>query len=120
MGTRGKIPVVDDSAIVRASARWALEGAGYDVAEFESPFMFRQALSEEKPDLVLMDVSMPGLRGDTLLAIGQRYGEFSCPVVLFWSQPSDELYAIVTALRLAGFITKDLTLLLAEVGKYLP
>ena len=120
MRERRKILVVDDSAVVRSSARWALEGAGYDVAVLESPFAFSQALATEKPDLVLMDVSMPGLRGDALLQIGRRYGAYRCPIVLFSSQPSSELSALVSSLGLAGFIPKDLNVLLTEVGKYLP
>ncbi len=117
---RSKILVVDDSPVVRASARWALENAGYDVALLDSPFMFRQALAAEKPDLVLMDVSMPGLRGDALLAIGQRYESYRCPVVLFSSQPSEELASIVSSLGLAGYIPKDLNQLVLQVRKYLP
>ncbi len=120
MSPRRKILVVDDSPTVRASARFVLEKAGYDVVVLDTPFAFIQVLNTEMPDLVLMDVSMPGLRGDKLLEIGQRYEHYRCPIVLFSSQPVDELSALVSSLGLAGFIPKDLNLLLAEIPKYLP
>jgi CheY-like chemotaxis protein len=115
-----KILVVDDSAVVRTSARWALEGAGYQVILLETPLMYSQVLNTEKPDLVLMDVSMPGLRGDALITIGQRSESHRCPIVLFSAQPPEELSDLVTSLGLAGYIEKDLAHLLAEVPKYLP
>jgi CheY-like chemotaxis protein len=117
---RRKILVVDDSPTVRASARWVLENAGYDVVVLDTPFAFTHVLNVEKPDLVLMDVSMPGLRGDKLLEIAQRYERHRCPIVLFSSQPAEELSGIVASLGLAGFIPKDLDLLLAEIPRYLP
>jgi hypothetical protein len=40
--------------------------------------------------------------------------------VLFSSQPVEELSALVSSLGLAGFIPKDLTLLVTEIPKYLP
>jgi CheY-like chemotaxis protein len=120
VSARRKILVVDDSPTVRASAQFVLENAGYDVVVVDTPFGFARALNAERPDLVLMDVSMPGLRGDKLLEIGQRYEPYRCPIVLFSSQPVEELSALVSSLGLAGFIPKDLNLLLAEIPKYLP
>jgi len=116
---KAKILVVDDSPTVRAGATWVLQRAGYEVVVLDSPFAFSQVLNSEKPDLVLMDVSMPGLRGDKLVEIAQRYDAHRCPIVLFSSQPDEELSALVRTLGIAGFIPKDLELLISEVPKYL-
>lgn len=49
-----------------------LEEAGYVVITVESPFGLSSALTREQPDVVLVDVTMPGLSGDKLVEITLR------------------------------------------------
>lgn len=59
-----KILLADDHAIVRMGYRLLLEGAGAQVVgEGESGEEALQRYAETAPDLLLMDVSMPGLGG---------------------------------------------------------
>jgi two-component system, NtrC family, nitrogen regulation response regulator NtrX len=60
------ILIVDDEAAARYGLRRALESK-YRVAEAESAETAREALVREKPDLVLLDVVMPGLDGISFL-----------------------------------------------------
>jgi two-component system KDP operon response regulator KdpE len=63
MNTKKKIMVVDDEAPQRRLVEQVLTGCGYRVLQAESGQESLRILFEEKPDLVLLDVMMPGLDG---------------------------------------------------------
>jgi two-component system cell cycle response regulator len=65
--TSGTVLVVDDSLVIRAVVRGGLEDEGYIVVEADDG---HQALEEcllRPPDVVLLDVEMPGLNGYQVL-----------------------------------------------------
>jgi len=55
--------VVDDEDAIRTVLRLILVRAGYDVTEAESGEGALRKVREEKPDLILLDVMMPGMDG---------------------------------------------------------
>lgn len=103
---RRKIMVVDDSEVVRETVRLALEEQGYEVVTRDGPFGFSRALLDERPDLVLLDVSMPKLRGDRLAEVAKRSGIPSCPIVLFSTSPEEELKQMAANCGAAAYIPK--------------
>jgi twitching motility two-component system response regulator PilH len=58
-----KVLVVDDDPGVRYLVRRVLEDRGMEVDEAESGEEALERLKETKPDLVLLDVMMPGMNG---------------------------------------------------------
>jgi twitching motility two-component system response regulator PilH len=58
-----KVLVVDDSATDSFYLSELLKEAGYEVANVESGEGCLEYLTREKPDLIMMDVLMPGLNG---------------------------------------------------------
>ena len=56
-----KILIVDDEKLVRWSLRRKCEEWGYQVHEAESGSQAMQAVRNEMPDLMLLDVRMPDL-----------------------------------------------------------
>jgi CheY-like chemotaxis protein len=58
-----KILLVDDDEAFRAVAAVALESAGYAVREAADGHAALEAMRGERPDLVISDLSMPGLDG---------------------------------------------------------
>lgn len=58
-----KILIVDDEAQIRRTLRAALVPHGYEVADASSGEEALEALRDEKPDLVLLDLNMPGMGG---------------------------------------------------------
>jgi DNA-binding response OmpR family regulator len=60
---RGRVLVVDDEGHIRELLQGLLERAGYDVAEAASGEEGLRVLYAWRPDIVLLDVSMPGLDG---------------------------------------------------------
>ena len=58
-----KIMVVDDSPTERAFMEGMLKKRGYDVLLVDSGEIAIERAKSEQPDLILMDVVMPGLNG---------------------------------------------------------
>jgi len=103
-----KIIVVDDSEFCRDTTRLMLEEAGFDVITLATPQSFGRTLIKEKPDLALVDVSMPDITGDRLVTLTQRLvAERRCPIVLFSDLPEEKLSTIATACGAAGWIKKS-------------
>jgi CheY-like chemotaxis protein len=119
--SRMKIMIVDDSEIVREMVKMMLEEGGYDVVTVDSPFGFNSAMKLHRPDLVLVDVAMPALKGDKLVEIARRNELHSCPIVLFSDRPEGELQRLTRASGASGYIckTNDSTLLLKSIAKFL-
>ena len=86
-----KIVVIDDSEIVLEVTRGALEGAGYEVITHDRPAGCVALILHEKPELVLMDVNMPGLGGDTIVSVLAKAAPTSDTVVLLHSSLSAEV-----------------------------
>src|SRR5690242_10215190 len=79
--------VVDDDPQVRELVRVNLELEGYTVREAGSADEGMQALSEEVPNLILLDVMMPQVDGwEMLRHVQEQHGPGGIPVVMFSSQ----------------------------------
>jgi len=74
----GRILVVDDEPQIRRILRTALTGSGYEVDDARSGEQALEKVREFRPDLVLLDINMPGIgglsacqaiRADTTIAI---------------------------------------------------
>lgn len=104
---RGTILVVDDSPVVLDLLAEALSDAGFRVLGCRSWVDGNVLLREERPDLVLMDVSMPALDGGDLCRILKASPKYAdLPVVLFSSLGSDELRRQASASGADGWIHK--------------
>jgi CheY-like chemotaxis protein len=105
---RHRILVLDDSEFVREAVSLILEEGGYDTVTLDSPFGLHDALCREDPDLVLIDVGMPGMSGDRLVELTQRTPTTlrARPLVLFSARSEEELRSLARACGAAGFIRK--------------
>jgi excisionase family DNA binding protein len=84
--------VVDDDPSVRGLLRGQLELGGYTVVEAESGERALAAISDQPPDLVLLDLVIPGVEGWQLLReLQERHG--AVPVVVFSGQVDDDAAA---------------------------
>lgn len=66
MDTPTRLLIVDDDVSVRAMLREYLEGHGFVVAEAGSGAAMREQLQRELPEVVLLDLRLPGEDGLTL------------------------------------------------------
>ena len=75
------IMVVDDEENIRWLYKEELEEEGYSIATAASGEEALQIITEIKPDLVVMDIKMPGISGvDTLIKIKEI--DKNIPVIL--------------------------------------
>ena len=87
--TRGTplVLIVDDDPRIREFVRVNLEMDGYVVREAGSADEGLAALEEQPPDLILLDVMMPGVDGwEMLRRMQERHGMGSIPVIMFSGQ----------------------------------
>lgn len=63
-----RILIVEDHPTMREAMRLVLEGEGFDIDEASDGDQALAAVHEEPPDLVLLDMSIPGASGPDVLA----------------------------------------------------
>ena len=61
------IYIVEDDAAIRELEQYALQSSGYEVQSFESSEGFWQAMHAAEPELVILDVMLPGEDGFSIL-----------------------------------------------------
>ena len=66
------IYIVEDDDAIRELEQYALQSNGYDVASFGSSESFWQAMHNAEPELVILDVMLPGEDGLSLLRFLRR------------------------------------------------
>jgi DNA-binding response OmpR family regulator len=86
-----RILIVDDEPALRRTLERALTGYHYEVVSVADPHSAYQMLSEMTFDLVLLDLRLPQIGGDTLfLAIIRQWPRLRDRVILmsgdFWSE----------------------------------
>ncbi len=97
--------VVDDDARLREFVRVNLEMDGYTVREAASGEDALAAIEDQAPDLVLLDVVMPGIDGWQMLQrLQERYG--SIPVIMFSGQVDATSATDAEQLGARGFVGK--------------
>ena len=77
-----RIMIVDDDRLISEMTAVVLEGAGMETRSLNDPMLALPELLEFKPDLILMDMYMPGCNGMELAkAIRQIDTYFSIPII---------------------------------------
>jgi excisionase family DNA binding protein len=97
--------VVDDDDRLREFMRVNLELEGYRVREAESSEQALAAIEDEAPELVLLDVVMPGVDGWQMLReMQERHG--SIPVIMFNGQVDERAVRQAESAGASGFVGK--------------
>ena len=74
---------VEDDASIRDIELYALNSAGFETKGFDDGLAFWEALKTEQPQLVLLDVMLPGMDGIELLTkMKQELVYKQIPVIL--------------------------------------
>ena len=86
---------VEDDASIRDIEIYALDSAGFETRGFEDGSLCWEALKTEKPELILLDVMLPGMDGLSVLK-ELRQKEISTPVILLTAK--SDVSDIITGL----------------------
>ncbi|HEX6108748.1 MAG TPA: response regulator, partial [Ktedonobacteraceae bacterium] len=102
-----KILIADDSMYIRQSIIKTLSHEGYDVLEAVDGLQTLEQLSNESPDLLLLDIEMPNLNGYDVLSIVRTHQEFSAlKIVLLTSRSSEKHKRRARELGAHEYLTK--------------
>lgn len=118
---RPLILVADDDMAIRFLIRETLEGAGFDVEEVEDGVQAVPAFRRLKPDLVMLDVVMPGLDGFSVCsAIRDLMEGHSTPIIMMTGLDDFESVQNAYNAGATDFIVKPINLLIMSYRvKYL-
>jgi DNA-binding response OmpR family regulator len=111
-----RVLVVDDDPAIRQVIAFALSDEGFEVDQAKDGRAALEAVDRQRPDLILLDMRMPGMDGWEFV---KRYRERLPPqapiIVLTAAQDAAQRGADVDA---AGYLSKpfDLDTLLEKVG----
>ncbi len=103
----GTVLVIDDSDIARASMANLLAEAGLDVIELASPIGATRAILSHEVSVVVVDVLMPGMRGDRLAVLFRGNPRFKgVGVVLVSGENGIELDRLLTETGADAVVSK--------------
>jgi DNA-binding response OmpR family regulator len=102
-----KVLVIDDEAPIRLLCRVNLEAEGMEVIEAQDGTVGVELARSERPDVILLDVMMPGMDGwEVLQALQAGEGTSEIPIVFLTARA--ELRDRAQGLELGGidYVTK--------------
>jgi len=100
------ILIVDDNEAILEMQVAVLESVNYSVRAASNGFDALALASEQRPGLVLMDITMPGMTGYQVLdKLRERYGD-ELPIVLVSALPEDEERDTAIARGATDYISK--------------
>lgn len=84
------IYIVEDDVNIREIQRYALKNSGFDVQEFECGKELYQALEKKIPNLILLDIMLPGEDGLEILA-GLRHNSATAqlPIIMVTAKSTE-------------------------------
>jgi len=99
------VMVIDDEAAIREIVRRILEGEGFSVTTASGGRQALELMQQHLPDLVLLDLRMPGMDGATVLKeIRRQWGKL--PVVILTGYPETNLMKQVLKYSPVTLLTK--------------
>jgi DNA-binding response OmpR family regulator len=88
-----KILIVDDDTDILKMIVKVLTHHGHEVSQCATPFGVSALVVREKPDVVVLDMMMPGLSGAALAEIISHLDLPTRPKVVLWSAMADHQLA---------------------------
>lgn len=104
----GRVLVVEDEPSQALFAQVVLTKAGLDVVVESDPVRVGGRLAEIAPDLVFLDMNMPGLNGEDVVRQIRARGDAlaSVPIVILSGEEDPERQQAAISVGAEGFITK--------------
>lgn len=106
----GSILVVDDEPKIRQLVSEILDDEGYEVTVADGAEQARAACLERRPDMVLLDIWMPGVDGISLLKEWSENGGMPYRVVMMSGHGTIETAVEATRLGAYDFLEKPLSM----------
>ncbi|MCW5889229.1 MAG: response regulator [bacterium] len=105
-----KVVVVEDTEVVRALIVAYLRPYGCTVIEARNGIEGITAIREERPDLVLLDISMPEISGNDVLKLMRADATTrGIPVVMTTAQAAKDIVSEVVSQGVSAYLVKPIT-----------
>lgn len=116
-----RILVVDDDEALLESTKVTLEEEGYEVHVHPSAFGTVSMVRRIVPDLIMLDVNMPAMSGEELVALLRESGAGTCSQIVFYSSNDESsLRHLTLHYGVRGYVCKgDPGQLKLRVSRYL-
>jgi len=114
------ILLIDDEPTLQLTVGDQLRMEGYEVMSATTGDEALQILRQKPPDLIILDISMPGMSGLTLLKkLSSPDGKPRYPILIFTAR--DNMAPFFNTMNVEGFLAKtsDPSLLMSEVKRIL-
>ena len=93
MSEKRKIVIIDDEPDLCATVKNNLEAAGeFEVTGVSNPATAEQTIKQVRPDLILLDVVMPGRKGTDIVAALRKDPEFRRTPIIIISGKGEMVY----------------------------
>ncbi len=107
-----KILVIDDDQLIRGLVTHTLEYNGYTVVSASSGPAGIEQFKTEKPDLVMLDIAMPGMSGLEVAANIRTYEKEETlphtPIIVFTAYARSFMDSPNDELRIDSYLTKPI------------
>jgi len=107
-GVGQRILLVDDERAILESLRYALEKEGYDVLEASEGSEALELARTRSPDLVLLDIMLPGMSGFEVCRILRK--ESSVPILMLTARADEPDRVVGLDLGADDYITKPFSI----------
>lgn len=103
-----KILIVDDNDDIITTYKVVLDRMGYDVAVVRDGLKVLEVIEQEKPDLVLLDVLLPGLSGSEVCKALKQGSSSDIPVVAITASVSADTRKRMSEVGADAFLLKPI------------
>jgi CheY-like chemotaxis protein len=117
-----KILLIEDNEVNRRLAGFLLRSQGYQVIEATTAQAAFDMISDNRPDLIVMDIQLPGMDGlEATTKLKAEPATASIPVIAVTSYAMAGDRDKALAAGCSGYVTKpiDKTIFLTEISRHL-
>ena len=101
------ILVVDDSPMIQKVAKALLTKKGHDVRVTALVKSALTRIGGEPPDLIIMDLNLPDMRGDDAIEMIRNQMKVEVPIIVLSGEIKSEVMLRLKPLGISAFVTKS-------------
>lgn len=101
-----RISIIEDDQLISQMYRMKLEAEGYDVDVAESGMNGIEMVAQKKPDLVLLDYTLPDIDGSAVLREIRYHGAEDIPVIVLTNMDDDTVANDLSKWGITDYIVK--------------
>ncbi|MCA0363475.1 MAG: response regulator [Bacteroidetes bacterium] len=116
-----KVLIAEDNELLRKSLSYFLSSKGFDLSEFDNGSQAIESLGQQKYDLIITDINLPGASGMEITQYVRNTLQADTPIIVFTASNIEEIELESFDLGANEFIPKPISpsVLLVRINKLL-